>query len=93
MIISKNSITKYHVLFIPVEHYEDFTELPNEVATHIILITKRLSKAMRKLCNPDAITYIFDDDISNIDIIYSRISNLILSQDLKRIYRLSTGVS
>jgi histidine triad (HIT) family protein len=63
-VISKNPINKHHVLVIPREHYENFIELPDELASHIFLVAKRISKAVKRACNPDAITHVFDDDIS-----------------------------
>lgn len=63
-IISKDPINKYHILVIPKVHYENFTELPNKTVSHIFLVAKKLSKVLRKLCKPDAITYISEDDIS-----------------------------
>lgn len=63
-IISKDPINKYHVLVIPRRHYEDFIELPDELASHIFLVAKRLSAAVRKACKPGAIHHISDDDIS-----------------------------
>ena len=63
-IISKNPINKHHVLVIPRKHYEDFVELPDKVASHIFLVAKKISKAVGKACKADAITHIFDDDMS-----------------------------
>ena len=63
-VTSTNPINKYHVLVIPKEHYEDFTELPDALASHIFLVAKKISRAVREVCNPDAITHIFEDDIS-----------------------------
>lgn len=63
-IISKQPINKYHILIIPKKHYEDFIELPDELASHIFLVAKKLSLAVRKACKPDAVSYLSDDDIS-----------------------------
>ena len=63
-VISKNPINKHHVLVIPKKHYQYFIELPDELASHIFLVAKKISKAIRKACNPDGITHIFDDDTS-----------------------------
>ena len=64
-IISRTPINKYHTMIIPKEHYKDFIDVPDELASHIFLVTKKISKAVRKACNPDAITHISDDDITN----------------------------
>jgi len=63
-ILSKNPINKHHILVIPKEHYQDFVELPDKLASHIFLVAKKLSKAIRSACNPDAITHTSDDDVS-----------------------------
>ena len=57
-------INKYHVMVIPKRHFEDFTELPDSLASHLFLVAKRLSLAVRKACNPMAIHHISDDDIT-----------------------------
>lgn len=63
-IISKSPINKHHVMIIPNQHYHDFIEIPDKLATHIFLVAKKLSAAVRKACEPHAITHISDDDIS-----------------------------
>jgi histidine triad (HIT) family protein len=63
-IISKSPINRYHVLVIPRKHYRDFIDIPDKLAAHIFLVTKKLSSAVRKACKPDAITHMSDDDIS-----------------------------
>ena len=61
--VSLNPINKYHVMVIPKKHYENFVDLPDDLASHLFLITKRLSLAVRKACDPEAIHHISDDDI------------------------------
>lgn len=63
-IISKSPINKYHVLVIPKKHYQDFIELPDKLAAHLFIVTKKISKAMREVCSPAAITHLSDDDVS-----------------------------
>ena len=63
-IISKNPINKHHVMVIPRKHYQDFIDLPDNLAKHLFVVTKKLSLAVRKACKPDAIHHISDDDIS-----------------------------
>ena len=67
-IISHQPINKYHVLVIPYMHYSNFVDLPDSLAAHLFVIAKKLSKAVRKACNPDAIEHISDDDINKIGI-------------------------
>jgi len=63
-VISKNPINKHHVLIITKEHYQNFIELPDELASHVFLVAKKISKVVRKVCKCDAISHLFDDDIS-----------------------------
>ena len=67
-VISKSPVNKYHVLVISKDHYEDFTELPKKLVAHVFLVAQEMSDAVRKVCKPDAIEHISDDDISNIGI-------------------------
>jgi len=62
-IITRQPINPYHTLVIPRDHFVDFTDLPDDLATHIFFTVKNISKAIRNVCNPDAITHISDDDI------------------------------
>ncbi len=61
--ISLNPINKYHIMVIPKKHYENLVDLPDKLAAHLFLVTKKLSAALRKACNPIAIHHISDDDI------------------------------
>jgi len=63
-VISRNPINKHHVLVIPKKHYQNFVELPDKLASHIFLVAKKISKAVRKACEPNAISHLFDDDVS-----------------------------
>lgn len=62
--ISLNPINKYHIMIISKEHFEDFIDLPDKLASHLFLTAKKLSLAVRKACNPIAIHHISDDDIN-----------------------------
>lgn len=62
-VISRNPINKYHVILIPKEHYENFTDLPNRTAAHIFIVAKKISKAVRQACKPTAMHHLSDDDI------------------------------
>lgn len=63
-IISTSPINQYHAMVIPRVHYQHFTDLPDEIAARIFLVAKRLSGAIRVVCNPDAITHLSDDDLT-----------------------------
>ena len=62
-IIPRRPINPYHTLVIPKGHFVNFTDLPDDLAAHIFLTTKNISEAIRKICHPDAMTHISDDDI------------------------------
>ena len=62
-IISLHPINPCHTLIIPREHFIDFTDLPDDVATNIFLNAKNVSEAIRNVCQPDAMTHLSDDDI------------------------------
>lgn len=66
VIISLSPINHYHAMVIPRKHYESFVELPDDLASHIFLLSKRISAAVRRVCNADAICHISDDDVSGI---------------------------
>jgi histidine triad (HIT) family protein len=61
--VSLNPINKYHIIVIPKRHYENFIDLPDDLVSHIFLIAKKLSLAVREACNPVVIHHISDDDI------------------------------
>lgn len=62
-VISLRPINRFHTLIIPRDHFIDFTDLPDDVATSIFLNAKNISAAIREVCQPDAITHLSDDDI------------------------------
>ncbi len=62
-VVSLHPINPYHALVIPKDHFIDFTDLPEDVATRIFLTAQSISAAIRKVCQPDAITHLSDDDI------------------------------
>jgi len=63
-VISLRPINKHHVMVIPRKHYESFVELPDDIASHIFLLAKRISGAVRRVCQADAICHISDDDVT-----------------------------
>lgn len=65
-VISLKPINGYHVMIIPKRHYESFTELPDDIASHIFLLAKRVSTAVARVCDADAITHVSDDDFKGI---------------------------
>jgi len=63
-IVSKNAVNNHHALVIPKRHYEAFADLPDDVASHVFLMAKQVSQAIRLACSPDAISHLSDDEIS-----------------------------
>ncbi len=57
-------INKYHLLVIPTQHYTSLAELPDELLGHVAIVVKRLSRALRKVARPDALTHLSDDDVT-----------------------------
>ena len=37
-----------HVIIVPLEHYEHIYDLPDEIASHILIIAKKISLAMKQ---------------------------------------------
>ncbi len=62
--ISRDPINRFHVMVIPRDHYESFTELPDGLVSHLFVIAKQISAALRVAAKPDAITHISDDEIT-----------------------------
>lgn len=62
--ISLNPINKYHVMVIPREHHESLEELSDELAGHLFWVAKKMTRAVRIACSPEAIMRVSDDDIA-----------------------------
>jgi len=46
-------INEGHVLLIPKTHYLDADEMPDEVLTHLMLVSKKIIAAIKKVYKPD----------------------------------------
>lgn len=62
--VPPDPINRYQVLVIPRTHYIDFVDIPDDLVSHLFLLTKRLSQAVRDVCHPDGIMHLSDDDIA-----------------------------
>jgi histidine triad (HIT) family protein len=62
--ISLNPINKYHVMVIPREHHESLVDLPDELAAHLFWVAKKMTRAVRAACQPEAIMRVSNDDIA-----------------------------
>jgi diadenosine tetraphosphate (Ap4A) HIT family hydrolase len=54
----------YQTLVAPRVHYTSFVELPEDVACRVFLVAQRLSAAVRRICQPEAINHESGDAIS-----------------------------
>ena len=50
--LDSDPINEGHVLLIPKEHYLDADEMPEELHTHIMLVSRRLIKAIKAAYRP-----------------------------------------
>ncbi len=46
-------INEGHVLIVPKEHYLDADEIPDEVLSHLMLVSKKIIAALKKVYKPD----------------------------------------
>jgi diadenosine tetraphosphate (Ap4A) HIT family hydrolase len=63
-LVDAEPINPYHLLVVPTDHYEDFVQLPPDLLAHLFQVAQRLSRAVRQVSNPVAITHLTDDDVS-----------------------------
>ncbi|MGQ0829251.1 MAG: HIT family protein [Bacteroidota bacterium] len=45
-----------HILLVPKTHYPDLFDLPDNIASHIINVSKKLSRNLKEVYSPDGIT-------------------------------------
>lgn len=53
-------------MVIPREHYESFSDLPDDLAAELIVHVKQLLSAIRAVCRPDGMAHMSDDDFSDV---------------------------
>lgn len=46
-------INEGHVLLIPKEHYLDVDEIPDEILSHLMIISKKIVAALKEIYKPD----------------------------------------
>lgn len=56
VIMDNNPIRDGHTLIIPKKHYTDFTELDDEITTHIFKIAKKMTKVLMEKLNANSVT-------------------------------------
>ncbi len=52
--LNVNPVNKGHVLIIPKKHYETILDMPNDALSQIILIVKKITKAILRIFNIDS---------------------------------------
>ncbi|MFD9664257.1 HIT family protein [Rhodococcus sp. NPDC059968] len=61
--ISLDPVNKHHLLVIPREHHVNFIDVPDDLAAHVFLVAKRLSRALREVTAPISVHHISNDDL------------------------------
>lgn len=46
-------INEGHILLIPKAHYLDVDEMPDEVLSHLMIVSKKIVSALKKIYNPN----------------------------------------
>lgn len=46
-------INEGHVLLVPKDHYIDVDEMPDEVLSHLMIVSKKIVYALKDIYNPD----------------------------------------
>ena len=52
-----NPVNKGHCLVIPKQHYEDFLITPDEISSHIIIVAKKVARAIKKANGAEGINF------------------------------------
>ena len=52
----RDPISEGHILLVPREHYKDADEMPDELTSHIALVSKKIISAVKKVYGPDGYT-------------------------------------
>lgn len=58
-------INEGHVLLIPKKHYLDVDEMPDEILTHLIIISKKIVAALKEIYLPDGYSILQNGGIFN----------------------------
>ncbi|MBD5145739.1 MAG: HIT family protein [Ruminococcus sp.] len=48
-----NPINEGHILIIPKEHYLDIDEIPDEILSHLMIISKKIVSALKEIYKPN----------------------------------------
>ncbi len=58
-------INEGHVLLVPKAHYLDADEMPDEILSHLMLVSKKIIAAIKEVYNPDGYTVMQNGGIFN----------------------------
>ncbi len=59
-----------HALIIPKEHYKDIHETPDEIAGHLMKVSKNLASAIKRAVEADGINIAMNNDASAGQVIF-----------------------
>lgn len=69
-ILDISPVHKGHVLVIPKEDYKDIHHIPEELFVHLMVVTKRLAKAVKEATGADGINIIMNNEAAAGQVIF-----------------------
>lgn len=58
-------INEGHVLLVPKQHYLDVDEIPDELLAHLMIVSKKILKALKEIYRPDGYSIMQDGGAFN----------------------------
>lgn len=58
-------INEGHVLLVPKQHYLDVDEIPDELLAHLMIVSKKILKALKEIYRPDGYSIVQDGGAFN----------------------------
>lgn len=58
-------INEGHVLLVPKQHYLDVDEIPDELLAHLMIVSKKILKAIKEIYRPDGYSIMQDGGVFN----------------------------
>jgi histidine triad (HIT) family protein len=62
--VSTDPINRHHVIVLPKLHYTTLSDVPDDLAAALLRLAMTVSRAVRRVAHPDAITHVSEDDFS-----------------------------
>lgn len=69
-ILDINPVHKGHVLVIPKDEYKDIHDIPEELFAHLMVIVKRLAKAVKEATGADGINILMNNEAAAGQVIF-----------------------